>query len=356
MTEDDTSDDLAPGWEAIDAALAPLYPGQEPRHVGTLIKWMLGGPDPLDGISVWKRTDPVPHWHYVSYGLSELYQKESENAEVSGWGFELTFRLTCDAADEEPPAWAYSLMQNLARYVFQSGNVLGDGEWMDPNGPIALETDTQLRALAFIADPELPAIDTPNGRVQFIQIVGLTLDEMEAGKQWQTRGLLDALLPHMPLWTTDLSRNSLLSIPAVREAVETGKARDGSSMGMLFLPAISWSTRKRLLQSPVTVIRLGAGHVEGLFGSLSLRLPFGRDLLAIGAEGAVAFAPGQPAAVREEDGQLHVTLDPAALDAAQATLRPVAGEYRVPGLPGVVWEIEQTLIRDAAGDVVQTIG
>ncbi|PSJ42094.1 suppressor of fused domain protein [Allosphingosinicella deserti] len=356
MTDEEAGDESAPGWEAIDAALARLYPGQVPKHFGTIIKWMLGGPDPLDGISAWKRTAPVPHWHFVSYGLSELYQKDSEDPEVSGWGFELTFRLTCDAADEEPPAWAFSLLQNLARYVFQSGNLLRDGEWMNINGPIALETDTQLQALAFVADPELPAIATPNGRVDFIQIVGLTLEEMEAGKQWQTRGLLDALLPHMPLWTTDLSRASLLERPDVRDLVEAGKARDGSALGMLFVPALSWSTRKRLPQSPVTAIRMGAGHVEELLESLSLRLPFGRELFLASSGEAITFAPGEPMALTEENGQLRVTLTPAALDALRATLRPVVGEYRVPGLPGVVWEVEQTNIRDAAGNIVRTIG
>ncbi len=32
------SDDIsAPGWDAIDAALKPLYHGQTPKHYGTLI-------------------------------------------------------------------------------------------------------------------------------------------------------------------------------------------------------------------------------------------------------------------------------------------------------------------------------
>lgn len=249
-----------------------------------------------------------------------------------------------------------SLMQNLARYVFQSGNVLGDGEWMNANGPIALETDTQLHALAFIKDPELPELDTPHGSVDFIQIVGLTLDEMEAGKQWQTRGLLDALLPHMPLWTTDLSRSSLLKRSDVHDAVEAGKTRDGSSMGVLFMPAISWSIRKRLLQAPATMIRLGAGHVEELLQSLSMRLPFGRDLFLAGSGQAIEFTPGESMVVREEGDHLHVSLNPTALEAVCATLRPVVGEYRVRGLPGIVWEVEQTNIRNAAGDIVRTIG
>jgi suppressor of fused len=45
---------------------------------------MLGGKDPLQGISVYKNLEPRPHFHYVIYGLSELYEKESENQEPSG--------------------------------------------------------------------------------------------------------------------------------------------------------------------------------------------------------------------------------------------------------------------------------
>src|SRR5262245_60213614 len=113
-------DDSSPGWEAIDGALRPLYGDQQPRHYGTVIKWMIGGPDPLDGISAYKRTD---HWHFISYGLTELYSKESEDRNVSGHGFELTFRLRCRPEDENPPVWALNFLQNLGRYVFQTGNV-----------------------------------------------------------------------------------------------------------------------------------------------------------------------------------------------------------------------------------------
>ncbi|KAG1606612.1 hypothetical protein G6F45_013943 [Rhizopus arrhizus] len=44
---------------------------------------------------------PVPHWHYITYGFSELYAKESSDADASGYGSELTFRL---AAVDEPGA------------------------------------------------------------------------------------------------------------------------------------------------------------------------------------------------------------------------------------------------------------
>lgn len=45
---------------------------------------------PLDGISVYNGGD---YFHFVTYGLSELYEKQNGNPERSGYGFELTLKL-----------------------------------------------------------------------------------------------------------------------------------------------------------------------------------------------------------------------------------------------------------------------
>jgi suppressor of fused len=66
MSEDDEV--RAIGWDAIDAALAPIYGGREPKHYGAILPAMLGGKDPLQGVSVYKNREPLPHYHYVTYG------------------------------------------------------------------------------------------------------------------------------------------------------------------------------------------------------------------------------------------------------------------------------------------------
>ena len=79
------------GWDAITKTFEKMYPGQEdPLHFAPLIPWRLGGNDPLQGISIYDGGD---FWHFVSYGLSELYEKESEDPEWSGYGFEFTLKL-----------------------------------------------------------------------------------------------------------------------------------------------------------------------------------------------------------------------------------------------------------------------
>lgn len=370
---DSQTDDASPGWDAISDRLAQLYPGQEPKHFGTLISYRLGGPDPLNGISAWRRTEPVPHWHFVTYGFSELYDKESDDPEVSGYGFELTFRLAIApeaAADAEPPMWALSFLQNLARYVFESGNVFKDGDWMTANGPIALAQATQICSMGFVTDPELAEpLVTPHGSVAFLQVVGLTLDEERAAKQWRTRNLLDVLLPHLPLWITDLGRGSLLANPAVKQQVDEGARRDGSSSGYLFTDVLGLKQIKRLLRKPLTQVTLGARQVEELVALLPLRLPFGRTLRVAGHEWQLLLQPagvdgaeGGNNAVNavewqgEEEGSAVLRLTNATVQQFAQTLQPREGRYVLPLLPEVEWRVEKTTITDSTGKVVEVIG
>ncbi|MDQ1832927.1 suppressor of fused domain protein [Massilia scottii] len=277
MSDHAGSDTTNNGWDAIDASLARLYPGQQPRHVGTVLRSSMGGGDPLDGISVYRSTQGLPHWHYVTYGLSELYGKESGDPDYSGYGLELTFRLLALPGETEAPSWPFNFLQNLARYVFRTGNVFADGHWMTANGPIALGTPTDICSMAFASDPGLPAIDTVNGRVEFLQVVGLTIEEERVGTQWAPKQLLEALLPHMPLWITDLGRPSLLAAPGVGAVVAAGLARDGSSTCGMFTDVLEVAELAPPDAAGTIQVTLGARQVADLLTLLPLRLPFARS-------------------------------------------------------------------------------
>ena len=157
-----TDDIRAPGWDAITEACRTLYGDAEPMHWGVAIPWFLGGPDPLQGVSAYNAGDA---WHYVSYGLTELYEKNQDDPEVSGYGFELSFRIRKEVS--EPPIWPVNLLQNLARYVFQTGNVLEAGDYMPFNGPIASDEATTLVGGLFVEDASLPEMVSDNGRAAF---------------------------------------------------------------------------------------------------------------------------------------------------------------------------------------------
>lgn len=212
MTKDEYkqqfSEDDAVGWLSIDKEFEKLYPNQEPKHFGTTIPYALGGENPLDGLSVYESIKQTEHYHFVSYGFSELYYDEDlAGEEYSKWGFELTFRLK--KVDEEIH-WAMNLIQNLAKYVFSSKKYFDEYHFIPANGPIRIDYDTDITALAFVTDPELGKIQTPNGEVIFLQLVGLTTTEYDFLKndpdENKTEQLISELRRTNPLLITDLAR------------------------------------------------------------------------------------------------------------------------------------------------------
>jgi len=347
----------ASGWDAIDEELLKIYGEQEPKHYGTVIPYLLGGEDPLEGISAYKSETPVPHWHFVTYGFSELYEKESENAEYSGYGFELTFRLARKEDEEEPPAWALNLLQNMGRYVFNSGNVFRSGDYLDANGPICEGADTLLTALAFTIDPELPAIDTPNGQVEFIQMVGITGDELEAMQTWNTMGVLNAGLEYIPSYVTDLSRASLLQSPSVAEAVAKGMEKGGSSTGFLFVDQLAWEQGKKgLFSKQPNKLTLGAKQA-GIIGKLLRgRILKGKSLTLVSQEIRVVFEPGEKCGYNVEETDVTISLNDKTVKELNQSLMPQEQEFEVSSIPGLSIQIAKTYIKDQQGNVVETIG
>ncbi|MHC0447734.1 suppressor of fused domain protein [Flavobacterium sp. 3-218] len=205
------SEEDAVGWLEIDKEFDRLYPGQEPKHFAPAISYMLGGDNPLDGVSYYESKKQEDHYHFVTYGFSELYYDEEKvNGEFSKWGFELTFRLKPFEADNENPSWAVALLQNIAKYVFSSGKWFEEFHYMPANGPIRLGTETEIIALLFINDPEIEKKQTPHGEVSFLQIVGITGEEYNAilENQITVEELVDKLKENNPLLITDLNRNN----------------------------------------------------------------------------------------------------------------------------------------------------
>ena len=211
-------EDEAVGWNAIDAALEVLYPNQEPRHYGTIVKYMIGGEDPLDGVSIYDCEEQQFHRHLISYGMSELYfDPESAQADFSKWGFEFTCRIAPVADDKNQnganhePIWVINVMNNLARYVFDSGKWFEPYHFIPANGPVRLDTDTAIVGIAFAPDPKLPEMDTPNGKVQFLQMVGLTQAELDwlwqEPKTYRCQELIDKMREDNPLLIMDLTRS-----------------------------------------------------------------------------------------------------------------------------------------------------
>ena len=197
------------GWNAITDAFEKLYPGQDnPLHFGTLIPWQLGGNDPLRGISVYDGGD---YFHFVSYGLSELYEKENEDPEWSGYGFEFTLKLKKSGlADEDAEIKTVcGIFQALARLTFQNGEIFQPNEYIYTGQTTGMDNRQQSALTGFItAWDEAGEIVTPNGKVQFVKLIGATDAELKAiyNKETTVRSIAEKIGSDL----TDYTRESVL--------------------------------------------------------------------------------------------------------------------------------------------------
>jgi hypothetical protein len=201
--------DWSPGWEAIDEAFAALYPGVEPQHLATLMpaRALFGGPEHLDGISFFP--NPGGYQHLLTYGISCLYvDEESFGGEHSGWGYELTLKVRADSVED--CHWAAGSLGNLARYTattkrwFEPYQFIGGG-----TDPLRVGSDTALTSYLVVPDTEVPGIATVHGRVDFLQLVGVTkaeFDWMAEGGPARARELAGRIAEDSPNLVTDLGR------------------------------------------------------------------------------------------------------------------------------------------------------
>ncbi|CAG2160262.1 unnamed protein product [Oppiella nova] len=235
---------ISPGLQSLYETCLRVYPNQtNPLQVTAVLK--LGGPDPLDYISMYANSgDPAlnvpPHWHYISFGLSDLHgdgrvHEITGSQTPSGFGFELTFRLKREPEEMSPPTWPAAVMQALAKYVFQSDNLLCGGDHVSWHCPLD-NSESRIQHMLMTEDPQLPQTVTPFGSVTFIQIVGVCLEELQAAQQWNGPGVIDLMRSVAGAggqWlVTDMRRGETIFElePELQEAVDDGIATQGSNL------------------------------------------------------------------------------------------------------------------------------
>eukprot|EP00731_Ephydatia_muelleri_P009014 Em0004g1352a len=189
-----------------------------------------------------KEGNGVPaHWHYISFGFSDLHgdgrvhERSTSRHMPSGYGFELTFRLKREACDKSPPTWPAELMQSLARYVFKTENALCEGDHISWHSSLD-KGDSRIQHMLLCQDPQLSTIDTPLGYITFVQIVGVTEDELSAAQRWNGPGVLKLLMAHPQTGGTWLVTNmrrgeSLFDVDINADRmVQEGVRREGSNL------------------------------------------------------------------------------------------------------------------------------
>ena len=207
---DKNNDVKAIGWDAITNLCNKIYPNQEnPKHYGTLISWKFGGNDSLRGISIYDGGD---YWHFITYGLSELYEKESDVKDVIGYGMEFTFKLKKDNYENEENEikCICGILQSIARITFTKGEVFNSYEYLYTGQTEGIDCNRKSNITGFITVPDdkFHEINTQNGKVSFVEFIGVTDNELKAIQRKQIT--VKELYKKIGSDVTSYNRNSVI--------------------------------------------------------------------------------------------------------------------------------------------------
>ncbi|MNW56970.1 hypothetical protein D3C74_347310 [compost metagenome] len=176
-------------------------------------------------------------------------------------------------------------------------------------------------------------------------------------KTWNTLGLLDACKEVLPGYITELSRDSMLQIPAVSDAVRTGIERDGSNTGFLYVDQLSWEPgKKRLPGKTPAVLTVGAKQAETIGKLLRGRLHKGKALTLASQSLQIIFEPGEETGYEAVEDKVSLKLDTAVTSELSQLLAPKEDIISLSSFKGMNIRIVKTYIKDQAGNVVSEIG
>lgn len=198
------------GWDAITNEAERVYPNQtDPKHYATIHPWRFGGPDPLDGISIYDGGD---YYHFVTYGLSELYEKKSEDKEWSGFGMEFTFKLKKDNYEntEDEIICICNILQMIAKITFTNSELFLPYQYLYSGQTEGIDSKQKSNITGFITIPDTKfnTIDTPNGKVEFVEFIGVTNEELLALKDKKIT--VKELYEKLGTDITNYNRNSII--------------------------------------------------------------------------------------------------------------------------------------------------
>jgi hypothetical protein len=210
-------DFYAPGWDAIDRFVGQHFGGQTPHQFSSRTPYDLDSPNPLPAVTVWATRAPVG-WMYVTYGLSELFEKTSDDPAVSGFGFELSLRIPAGGSESTPPTWPLRLLQALGHHALSEGGGFDSGHMLDLGAPLVPEDSDGpqgcvLTGLICLPDPVLGKITAVNGSLLFLRLFGVTADELASLAELELGHLIACIAELSPLAITDPSRGSFVEDP-----------------------------------------------------------------------------------------------------------------------------------------------
>lgn len=223
---------------SVDWIRWPILPRDDEEHAS------------LDYVYALPSTTIVPHWHLVTEGL-----------EARELGMELTLRVPRAPEDEEPPEWAIRLLITMGNSM-RTGGPVSPGDTHRLSFPVT--TPEILPAACFLEDIEHGSVTTSDGEVAFVQLFGITRDEMNLLVLWSPEAFVSELRKEDKAMLTDPRRPCTLEDPE-RRAVFEARMREGTSDRRMVRAEALFGRRGELfgvyVSTTTAELKIGRAHV-----------------------------------------------------------------------------------------------
>jgi hypothetical protein len=180
-----------PGWAFVEGLFADLYPGQTPKHA---VLPVVPGREPRLGRAFVEGThvyDAGDAWHYVTLGLTDLYDQSGASFGPDAIRCELSMRVAKRDATEAP-LWPVAFLGKIATHISQT-SVLAQAVVFRTGSIAGAPADAGLEGVVALLDPQLAPRKGPFGKVGVILLVGVTGRQLEVTNRSGVADLLAAI-------------------------------------------------------------------------------------------------------------------------------------------------------------------
>lgn len=183
------------GWDAIMGEFARLYPF--PEQEGERLS---SGRTDHRCVCSFFGDDTI---HFVTLGLSELFEKESTDSDLSGLGVELTLRLKKSDRWQAEAEETATMLRDLMLETLDSGKAPRCYRYIE-----AVSGTSVAPGFLLVPDAKAQELSTAYGRVRFLELVGITVSELKALKNHELA--VPELYRKLGSDVTDYSRKSVI--------------------------------------------------------------------------------------------------------------------------------------------------
>ena len=152
-------------------------------------------------------TDERKTWLYVSSGMSNPWESD-EPEEYSGYGTEFILETRSESD------WAINVIRSLVAFniLVAIGNY-GDKPLLDYGDRIPYAIEPNIKCMMIVTPNDYPeSFNLKSGRVDFLQVVGITEDEFVHAQENGSDDLAKLLLRNIKSFVTDTGRRSVISV------------------------------------------------------------------------------------------------------------------------------------------------